>query len=158
MTFFKSGVKKSRCTQLSVGLATLLVTSTFLFGGESVQADSVARGDDYPLHYKNGSVEIDQWRMYSRQCTSFAAFRLSSVNGFEIPPAYGNANEWGHRARREGYRVDTKPAIGAIAWSTEGYYGHVAGYQMYQGIRLRSKSIIMGFEKSITVEKSKLVR
>ena len=32
------------------------------------------------------------------------------------------------------------------------------GYQMYQGIRLRSKSIIMGFEKSITVEKSRLVR
>ncbi|KXU16381.1 Choline binding protein D [Streptococcus oralis] len=126
MTFLKSGVKKSRCTQLSVGLATLFVTSTFLFGGESVQADSVARGDDYPLHYKNGSIEIDQWRMYSRQCTSFAAFRLSSVNGFEIPPAYGNANEWGHRARREGYRVDTKPEVGAIAWSTEGYYGHVA--------------------------------
>lgn len=126
MTFFKSGVKKSRYTQLGLGLATLFVTSTFLFGGESVQADSVARGDDYPLHYKNGSVEIDQWRMYSRQCTSFAAFRLSSVNGFEIPPAYGNANEWGHRARREGYRVDTKPEVGAIAWSTEGYYGHVA--------------------------------
>ena len=39
--------------------------------------------------------------MYSRQCTSFAAFRLSNVNGFEIPAAYGNANEWGYRARRE---------------------------------------------------------
>ena len=51
MTFLKSGVKKSRCTQLSVGLATLFVTY-LLFGGESVQADSVARGDDYPLHYK----------------------------------------------------------------------------------------------------------
>lgn len=126
MTFLKLGVKKSRYTQLGVGLVTLLVTSTFLFGGESVQADSVARGDDYPLHYKNGSVEIDQWRMYSRQCTSFTAFRLSSVNGFEIPPAYGNANEWGHRARREGYRVDSKPEVGSIAWSTEGYYGHVA--------------------------------
>ena len=126
MTFLISGVKKSRSTQFGVVLTTLLVTSTFLFGGESVQADSVARGDDYPLHYKNGSVEIDQWRMYSRQCTSFAAYRLSSVNGFEIPPAYGNANEWGHRARREGYRVDTKPEVGAIAWSTEGYYGHVA--------------------------------
>ena len=47
------------------------------------------------LIIKNGSQEIDQWRMYSRQCTSFAAFRLSNVNGFEIPRAYGNANEWG---------------------------------------------------------------
>lgn len=29
MTFLKSGVKKSRYTQLGVGLATLLVTSAF---------------------------------------------------------------------------------------------------------------------------------
>ena len=36
--------------------------------------------------------------------------------------------------------------------------GMLPGYLMYQGIRLRSKSIIMGFEKSITVEKSRLVR
>ena len=74
MTFLISGVKKSRSTQFGVVLTALLVTSTFLFGGKSVQANSVARGDDYPLHYKNGSVEIDQWRMYSRQYTSFAAF------------------------------------------------------------------------------------
>ncbi len=33
--------------------------------------------------------------------------------------SYGNANEWGHRARREGYRVDNTPAIGSIAWSTK---------------------------------------
>ena len=102
-----------------------------LSAGESVHANSggsgsIARGDDYPAYYKNGSQTIDKWRMYSRQCTSFAAFRLSSVNGFELPGAYGNANEWGYRARREGYRVDNKPAIGAIAWSTAGGYGHVA--------------------------------
>ena len=47
MTFFKSGVKKSRYTQLGVGLATLFFMSTFLFDGESVQADSVARGNDF---------------------------------------------------------------------------------------------------------------
>ena len=32
----------------------------------------------------------------------------------------------GYRARREGYRVDNTPAIGSIAWSTAGGYGHVA--------------------------------
>ena len=71
---FKSGVKKSRYTQLGLGLATLFVTSTFCLVENRFQADSVARGDDYPLHYKNGSVEIDQWRMYSRQCTSLRPF------------------------------------------------------------------------------------
>lgn len=108
-----------------------LVVGLMLAAGNSVYAysggnGSIARGDDYPAHYKNGSQEIDKWRMYSRQCTSFAAFRLSNVNGFEIPAAYGNANEWGYRARREGYRVDNRPAIGSIAWSTAGGYGHVA--------------------------------
>ena len=108
-----------------------LVVGLMLAAGDSVYAysggnGSIARGDDYPAHYKNGSQEIDKWRMYSRQCTSFAAFRLSNVNGFEIPAAYGNANEWGYRAKREGYRVDQRPAIGSIAWDTSGQYGHVA--------------------------------
>lgn len=108
---------------LVVGLMLAASDSVYAYSGGN---GSIARGDDYPVYYKNGSQEIDQWRMYSRQCTSFAAFRLSSVNGFEIPRAYGNANEWGHRARREGYRVDNTPTIGSIAWSTAGGYGHVA--------------------------------
>ena len=104
-----------------------LVVGLMLSAGESVHANSsYARGDDYPAYYKNGSQSIDKWRMYSRQCTSFAAFRLSGVNVFELPGAYGNAGEWGYRARREGYRVDNTPAIGSIAWSTAGGYGHVA--------------------------------
>ena len=119
---FRKSVKK---------VVPFLVVGLMLAAGDSVYAysggnGSIARGDDYPAHYKNGSQEIDKWRMYSRQCTSFAAFRLSNVNGFEIPAAYGNANEWGYRAKREGYRVDQRPAIGSIAWDTSGQYGHVA--------------------------------
>ena len=132
MTFTKAGHKKGTfLRKTAVGSASLLLAGAFLFGGGTVHANqanngSQARGDDYPYYYKNGSQEIDKWRMYSRQCTSFAAFRLSNVNGFEIPAAYGNANEWGYRAKREGYRVDQRPAIGSIAWDTSGQYGHVA--------------------------------
>ena len=108
---------------LVVGLMLAAGDSAYAYSGGN---GSIARGDDYPAYYKNGSQEIDKWRMYSRQCTSFAAFRLSNVNGFEIPAAYGNANEWGYRAKREGYRVDQRPAIGSIAWDTSGQYGHVA--------------------------------
>ena len=132
MTFTKAGHKKGTfLRKTAVGSASLLLAGAFLFGGGTVHANqansgSLARGDDYPTYYKNGSQEIDKWRMYSRQCTSFAAFRLSNINGFEIPAAYGNANEWGYRAKREGYRVDQRPAIGSIAWDTSGQYGHVA--------------------------------
>ncbi|HFI0253403.1 TPA: SH3 domain-containing protein [Streptococcus suis] len=87
-----------------------------------------ALGDDYPYTAVDA---IDPWRLYTRQCTSFVAFRLSKVNGFEIPPAYGNADIWGYRAQGEGYRVDMNPAVGAVAWWTSPM--HVAWVTSIQG-------------------------
>lgn len=89
---------------------------------------SQARGDDYPAYLKNAAPDsvIDPWRLYNRECTSFTAYRLSSVNKFTLPPAYGHARQWGYRARNEGYRVDKTPAIGSVAWLDDGGYGHVA--------------------------------
>ena len=141
---FRKSVKK---------VVPFLVVGLMLAAGDSVYAysggnGSFARGDDYPAHYKNGSQEIDKWRMYSRQCTSFAAFRLSNVNGFEIPAAYGNANEWGYRARREGYRVDNTPAIGSIAWSTAGTYGHVAWVSNVVGDEIEIEEYNYGIRES----------
>ncbi len=141
---FRKSVKK---------VVPFLVVGLMLAAGDSVYAysggnGSIARGDDYPAHYKNGSQEIDKWRMYSRQCTSFAAFRLSNVNGFDIPAAYGNANEWGYRARREGYRVDNTPAIGSIAWSTAGTYGHVAWVSNVMGDQIEIEEYNYGIRES----------
>ena len=141
---FRKSVKK---------VVPFLVVGLMLAAGDSVYAysggnGSIARGDDYPVYYKNGSQEIDQWRMYSRQCTSFAAFRLSNVNGFEIPRAYGNANEWGHRARREGYRVDNTPTIGSIAWSTAGTYGHVAWVSNVMGDQIEIEEYNYGYTEA----------
>ena len=141
---FRKSVKK---------VVPFLVVGLMLAAGDSVYAysggnGSIARGDDYPAYYKNGSQEIDKWRMYSRQCTSFAAFRLSNVNGFEIPAAYGNANEWGYRARREGYRVDSVPTIGSIAWSTAGGYGHVAWVSNVMGDNIEIEEYNYGYTGS----------
>ena len=88
---------------------------------------SIARGDDYPVRFKNlPDYAADDWGLIVKNCTSFTAYRLSSVNGFNIPRAYGNGGEWGYRARREGYRVDNHPALGSVAWIDDGSYGHVA--------------------------------
>ncbi|HFI2432080.1 TPA: SH3 domain-containing protein [Streptococcus suis] len=94
----------------------------------SLTTGSIARGNDYPY---TAIDAVDPWKLYTRQCTSFVAFRLSKVNGFEIPPAYGNANVWGTRARQEGYRVDMNPAVGAVAWWTSPM--HVAWVTSIQG-------------------------
>lgn len=142
--YLKMSVKKL-VPFLVVGLMLAASDSVYAYSGGN---GSIARGDDYPVYYKNRSQEIDQWRMYSRQCTSFAAFRLSNVNGFEIPRAYGNANEWGHRARREGYRVDNTPTIGSIAWSTAGGYGHVAWVSNVMGDNIEIEEYNYGYTGS----------
>lgn len=88
---------------------------------------SIARGDDYPERFKRGVIwsSVDDWGQYVKECTSFVAYRLSTVNHYEIARAYGNGGEWGYRARREGIRVDNKPALGAVAWY-DNQYKHVA--------------------------------
>ncbi|HEM2749043.1 TPA: SH3 domain-containing protein [Streptococcus suis] len=113
------------------GIACQLLAAIFIVGinlQSPPSASANARGDDYPYTAVDA---VDPWRLYTRQCTSFIAFRLSKVNGFEIPPAYGNAEVWGYRAQREGYRVDMSPAVGSVAWWTSPM--HVAWVSSIQG-------------------------
>lgn len=102
--------------------------STFFNMGAFRRASANPRiGDDYP--WPNAAIpykEVDSWGLYKRECVSFVAYRLSSVNGFTIPWAYGNANQWGYRAQKEGYRVDMNPTPGSVAWFTGNKGFHVA--------------------------------
>lgn len=43
-----------------------------------------------------------------------------------IPGWWGNAADWYSNAQISGYKVGATPAVGAIAWTGAGYYGHVA--------------------------------
>ena len=52
--------KRTLLKRTTVGTASLLLAGAFLFGGGTVHANqanngSLARGDDYPYYYKNGS-------------------------------------------------------------------------------------------------------
>lgn len=79
----------------------------------------------------NGSIG-DSWGFVLRNCTSFVAWRLQERNrmaGFGNRfrgEHWGNAENWDDVARRLGYRVDSTPAIGAVAQSDAGRVGHVA--------------------------------
>ena len=83
-------------------------------------------GDDYPAAWRNNPNTVDSWGYYTGNCTSFVANRLHNVNHFEAPRAMGNGAQWGASASRLGYRVDNTPAIGSVAYYTDGGYGHVA--------------------------------
>ncbi len=79
----------------------------------------------------NGSIG-DSWGFVLRNCTSFVAWRLQERNrmaGFSNHfggEHWGNAENWDDVARSLGYRVDSVPAIGAVAQSDVGRVGHVA--------------------------------
>jgi surface antigen len=92
---------------------------------------AIAGTDDYPAVWRNAAPDtlVDSWGEFNRECTSFAAFRLSSRNGFTMP-FHDNAKNWGPDASSRGYPVDMKPAVGSIAWWSS---GHIAWVEAVNG-------------------------
>ena len=102
-------------------------------------------GDDYPADCANISGEdcrtapldayVDRWAFYSRECTSFVAWRMNRDHGAGAfhnlmrGGRWGNAGDWDDNATRLGYQVTATPRVGAIAqWNGNeiGGVGHVA--------------------------------
>lgn len=61
------------------------------------------------------------------QCTWYVAGRRS------VPSNWGNANTWYARAQAAGWSTGSVPAVGAIATTTAGAYGHVALVEAVSG-------------------------
>ncbi|MGK3968425.1 CHAP domain-containing protein [Sorangium sp. So ce1667] len=105
------------------GLAALVLTiSTAVLAGDT---------GGYPYAGRSPS-EVDPWRFYMRECTSFAAWKMNQLgvdfSNYMVGPNgvaghFGNASHWAENARTIGYTVDHTPAVNAIAhWNS----GHVA--------------------------------
>jgi surface antigen len=83
----------------------------------------------YPAKWANAPMNayVDDWGMYSRQCVSYAAYKVASTYG-NMPywGGKGNANEWAHNARAAGIPTSPIPKVGAVGVQYSGSYGHVA--------------------------------
>jgi surface antigen len=84
-----------------------------------------AAGGGYPAKWANAPLDsyIDDWGMYTRECVSFAAFKVA-VSGRYVPYGLGNAIQWPSGARARDIPVDTTPKAGDVAIWPVGYYGH----------------------------------
>lgn len=60
-------------------------------------------------------------------CTYYVAGRRA------VPPYWGDARNWYYNAQASGFAVGSAPAVGAIAWTSAGYYGHVAFVESVNG-------------------------
>lgn len=98
----------------------------------------VAGVDDY-APVRRGREGVDDWAFYWGECVSYVAFMIRTHSphtdfhnlwrdGKWQPEEahFGNAKMWDERAKAVGVRVDTTPAVGAVAQHSRNGYGHVA--------------------------------
>jgi surface antigen len=91
-------------------------------------------GNDYPAKWRDIPMDsvFDLWGEYNRECTSFVAWALATRNNFNVP-FHDNAIGWKGDAQFRGFAVNSTPAVGSVAWSGAGEYGHVAWVSAISG-------------------------
>src|SRR5260370_30484149 len=102
----------------AIFLFCLLSTTTFLIFTNHNAA--LAYSDTYPAPWAPPTAQdamFDTWGEYNRECTSYVAWMLHSVNGFEMP-FHDDAVNWGPDATSRGYTVNMTPAVGSIYCSS----------------------------------------
>jgi surface antigen len=124
------------------GIATIqIAASAPAFAGSDTYPTSIAgckvpgTGAIVTCDIKGSSQDayFDPWREYNRECTSYAAWMLHSMNGFEMP-FNADASLWKADARNAGYTVNTTPAVGAVGWKmTSAAVGHVVWVEADNG-------------------------
>jgi len=114
-------------------LVGLLATLVPMLHPERVSAASGV--DDYPARLKAARLDalVDPWQFYSRECTSWVAWRLNSENQVAFNDYWqgvhwGNASNWKNAARALDIPVDNNPTRGAVAWWSAGSAGSSRGH------------------------------
>jgi surface antigen len=92
-------------------------------GGTAAAARFYAYPYPHPPACTNGGACVaDKWAFYRGQCTSWVAYRLNLLNKIAFTNSYGgrgrwgDAVNWGPRARKLKITVNGTPAAGAVAW------------------------------------------
>lgn len=93
-------------------------------------------GGGYPGVWANAPINayVDSWGLYSRQCVSYAAWKVASTGRF-VPHfgGMGNANQWPSTVAQYGIRSGSEPRAGSVAMMPIGYYGHVMYVESVNG-------------------------
>lgn len=140
-------------TQLRAQQAALIQSDTTAV---SVAASAVGTGGacdngsgngGYPTSWCNSSMDSVATVSYSndpinRECTSYAYWYFTSVEGYSDFRVLGNAKSW---AFNSNYPVHRSPAVGAIAVETAGAYGHVAIVQALPGQNYAGQTVPIGY-------------
>jgi hypothetical protein len=140
-------------TQIRIQQAALIQRGTMNVSVPSVPVgvggacDSSEGNGGYPISWCNAPMDTVSTIPYSgdtinRECTSYAYWYFTSVEGFTNFRAWGNAKYW---ASTSNYPTRTSPVVGAIAVETVGAYGHVAIVQALPGQTYAGRAVPAGY-------------
>lgn len=101
----------------------------------------------YPMKWCNAPMDSLATVAYTsdpinRECTSYAYWYFTTVEGNTGLRVWGNAKDW---AATSNYPTHASPAVGAIAVETVGAYGHVAIVQALPGQKYKGKVVPDGY-------------
>lgn len=100
--------------------------------GINVPSGGIAGGGGYPAVWANAPLNayVDTWGLYSRQCVSYAAWKVYSTGRF-VPhfAGRGNAYEWPSTTARHGIQNGSAPRKGSVAIDPNVGMGY--GHAMY---------------------------
>src|SRR6478672_7069749 len=126
-------VKQLKSSMIRSSLAVLALAAVIV-PLTGTPAGAATRVNDYP--YRSGAPDrVDRWNFKTRECTSFAAWRINHNLGVRFNNSYkgqifGNAGHWDTAARGAGLKVNGTASVGAIAEFEPrhhaGSVGHVA--------------------------------
>ncbi|MBM6400669.1 CHAP domain-containing protein [Phycicoccus sonneratiae] len=118
-----------RRSALGLGLGAVAAGGLTVVTAESASAVGAADPvDDYP--YKNSTIDVPgRWNFFTRECTSFVAWRLNRRNGIAFNNNWrgvhwGDASNWIHAAGLARLTVNRTPRVGAVG--VPDGHGHVA--------------------------------
>ena len=140
-------------TQLRIRQAALIQSGTrgvsvaVLTSGVGGACDSGNGNGGYPSQWCNAPMDSIRTVSYSsdpinRECTSYAYWYFTSVEGHTGFRATGDAKYW---AATSNYSTHTAPVDGAIAVETAGAYGHVAIVQALPGQKYAGQMVPAGY-------------
>jgi surface antigen len=105
-------------------------------GGGFTELPGDPNSGGYPAKWANAPMNayVDDWGMYSRQCVSYAAYKVASTYG-NMPywGGRGDANQWANNARAAGIPTSSVPKVGSVGVQYSGAYGHVAWVEAVNG-------------------------
>lgn len=125
---------------------TLAITPVKMTGVGGA-CDNGSGNGGYPMDWCNSRMDTVRTVAYSgdrinRECTSYAFWYFTAIEGHTDFHVTGNANRWAYTSN---FPVHKEPTTGAIAVETGGAYGHVAIVHALPGQTYDGKVVPAGY-------------